>query len=209
MKSRYGTNTTSTTSSIDINRQKQLEWLFTNHLNFIQDAARASDRTLHPADYDNIERALGCRLADYTGPATDEAFREWAGDAVTAAVERLAQLRALRTPEHEYHVRRGITRVLSQCRDLGDVDDALPQLVEQTWYWIFDRIDGFAPNTRAKMSTRLYGAGYDQARGWKSDRIRDLKKYGRWLGIDEDGEIIDARFIEGVNVDGKFSTPAC
>ena len=155
-------------------RQIELEQVFQRNYAALIDSALA-DRSLFVADAERIVDGLAEHLPQYTGPIKDEAFREWAADAIRPAVSRIAAFTRLKT-ETERFVLRAIWKVVNTATDLMD-DFTVADISDRVWLWAFEHFDELVTPGEAKPSTRLYLIAYWQARAWKTARLRERNKF--------------------------------
>jgi hypothetical protein len=117
---------------------------------------------------DGLER----RLNQYSGPSDPDSFREWA----QSIIEPIRSLHALMN-QYTGSVKKGIWSVLKTATDLGIDDQLVETLVVDSWTHVSLNLDQFLIPGTAGYSTRLFHVGANRAKAWKTQKLRDRKRF--------------------------------
>jgi hypothetical protein len=203
------TTTEATTDTIPqptAERIKAVEQLFFNLWGRLIEPTLSRDSRLTAADGYEIVGGLARHLASYDGPLEDEPFQSWAAETVTLPIAFAVFRR-----EHSKAVLKGVWSVLRNCADLGfEPSTDIPSLENQTWFKVWENLEDWLIPGKAKVSTRLYAMARDQARGWRTNRLRERKKWvsmESFLQKEEAGSPKPKPIILGPGDEGAYLPP--
>jgi hypothetical protein len=154
-------------------RIRAVEQLFFSLWGRLIEPTLSRDSRLTAADAYQIVEGLARHLQSYSGPVEDEAFQAWAEEAITLPIA-FAVLRQ----EHKGAVLKGLWSILSKCTDLGfEPDIDIPSLENETWFKVWQNLEDWLKPGKARVSTRLYAWARFQAMAWRTERLRERKKF--------------------------------
>jgi hypothetical protein len=154
-------------------RTAAVEQLFFSLWGRLIEPTLSRDSRLTAADAYQIVEGLARHLQSYRGPLEDEAFQEWAEEAITLPIA-FAVLRR----EHKGAVLKGLWSILGKCTDLGfEPDIDIPSLENQTWFKVWEDLEDWLIPGTAKVSTRLHALAKFQAMAWRTERLRERGKF--------------------------------
>lgn len=138
-----------------------------------------------------------CRKADaYTGRLTFSDVLNWvadelAGYALAVEAMRYDRVQSLADFGELYSegrgallggIRRGLIDCADLCPDLGDeshIGDDVSELEQRAWLRIWENLPAWTAPGSAAITTRLFAFGQWQARGWKTERLRERDRLRR------------------------------
>lgn len=149
----------------------------------------------HPAVL-RIKERLGRKIEEYTGAMNFNGVLHWvvdetAGMALAVQAMRLDSVRSLTEFGQLYAKGRdallgGIRSGLASCADLHPdignetrIGDDVSELEQRAWLRIWANLSEWTAPGIAAITTRLFAFGQWQARGWKTERLREREKVRR------------------------------
>jgi hypothetical protein len=128
-------------------------------------------------DLDRLMDKVKGSLDNYSGPLDDGVFLEWAIlRIVHPTAERLLKFYEI-YDEGCRSAYAGAWSVLKHCRDLGSDRDAARELVQDTFCKVYSDLDAWGKPGAASIPTRLRAYAKDQARGWRTNRLRQRERF--------------------------------
>jgi hypothetical protein len=171
-------------------RDERLEFLLKDLEAFLPELATAY--TSRPDDLNTIMRRVRERVDEYNGPTTAGAFYDWVVPQIANTLKALdiVQKVELQNPVvFEDLYRRtyraawaGVLKVLKSCHHLGGSHKVAEEIVNITFGKIFADIVNWHDDGEASLPTRVRRFAEAQAKGWRTERIREKQRRGRLLG---------------------------
>lgn len=148
--------------------------------------------TCSSADHAAIMRRIRERVDEYNGPTAPEPFLEWAVPEVAGVIRSLNIVRKVETENRiafaDLYRRTyraafaGAWEILRHCRHLGATPDTARQVVSDTFAKIFLSAEDWRDDGEASLPTRVRAYAEWQARGWRTERLRERRKERRMRG---------------------------